>query len=212
MEQRFYLNKSETKMFLIGINPNMTGDFAFEMRLACSKDKYLAFSGTSIMTMFSLVHRIIEHHGKTGEGEIVAENDWMMFKPIDHTADVYQLSKKPTFFEPKVDENNRIEIEFSSLQRLHELSHLIALATNTIRNPAFVKKTFFSLVEEARKLPNKNIENLREFLLEKLRNRSDVEEVSPFYIITYDTLAHFEQYFKFFVQKTNNSYKNRKIK
>lgn len=209
-EEKFYLNKSATKWIAIGVKPLMNGVFTRVFRIVDKNGIYLTFNVGQISELFTVLSEVKAlknfssmNNYDDDEEECEANIEGQIrIEKSDYNNQVYTVENDGS--EEKI---TQIALGLKSLQRLCQLEDLIYFSYKKC-DYIFAKGVFFELIEAAQKMPLKdrnNPDRLRRMLLNKAIDRYEMSEACPHYLIARDTLAKFEDFFHFMVNKQDEN-------
>lgn len=205
-EQRFYLNRSGTKWVSIGVKPLMNGQFTRVLRIVDRNGLFLTFTPGQVGELFILLSEVpaLRNYSNKNSYDEEEEESEFEFNPGAINIEESEFNNHVFVIENGTSEEKvtYISMGLKSLQRLCELEDLIYFAYKNL-DYVIAKGVFYDLVDDVKHMSGKDrrIDNVRKFLINKAYDRFDFDEFNPRYLITRDTLAKFEDYFHFIVNK-----------
>lgn len=148
LEERIFLNNSNSKWISLGTKPNINGEFSYAMWLVDSRGFYMSFSSNQVTRLFSLLQDIPMLKNKFNPNRLV--------KPEKTTPDkdfYIQQSTNNDFLYNIVNNQSEnvksISIAYTTLKRLLYLEPII-LKSYQMLNNKMVRSSFSKILNDVR--------------------------------------------------------------
>lgn len=121
LEDRYFLNKSNSKWVSLGIKPRINGDFYRMMRIVDQRGFYMSFNLKEIDQLFSLLGKVVgsgkDYEENKNQDEFSTNN--LIISKSSYSDDVYNITNKLS--------ENEIKLSFNllTLERLYEIEPII---------------------------------------------------------------------------------------
>lgn len=200
-EEKYFLTKSGSKWVLVGVLPKTEQNFVRVLRIHDSKGGWITFNEGQIHELFSKLREVIPVDGKCAALADISEKPnkekVIHISKANYGTDIWKIENKNS------DHLNNMIFGLNTLQRLIQLDNLIVFSFNS-KDYIYAQHAFTKMVEEVQKMPaniRKDTYRVQQYLLDTATHHFNFGGASPFYTMARDTLANFEDFFKYTVNK-----------
>lgn len=208
LEERVFLNKSQTKWLSIGAQPMPSGQFTAVVRLCESDTKFVTFTRDQIPHLFSTMDKFqsqleleIETSDKWWEsivGNVPVEYSSIQFEVVRYAnihsdGEIFKVGNKNETNSPFY-----INLEQNSVKNLYERNKLVWKMVNAVK-VNYVRMIFADLIRDAKEIKDEHL--IWKAFLEKdaIRYCGANSKNST---IARDALTHGFEYFKLILQQS----------